>query len=200
MYVQGIGGDESARISALVTDANEDTVADGTNVTFTTNRGVFSEGQNYQSAETNNGTASLTLSSGIVSGQVSILAVSGSASTSKNLLTILPGTVDTIAVSNDTTAAGTQGALFSINVKGIVKDIYGNPVMDGTLVTFALDSTAAGEKPASAYIVTTSLSTESGLVSTVLTYASSDAGKGITIVVTAGGKATRKEIILPFTP
>jgi len=198
LYVRGIGGNEAARISAFVTDANGDTIADGTTVTFTTNLGVFSEGQNYQTGTTSDGTATLTLSSGTVSGDVQITAVSGSVSQSKYLLTVLPGSVDTIAVSTDTVATGLDAGLFSINVAAIVKDMYGNPVLDGSLVKFELDSTAAGEKPVSAIISTTSKFTEDGFASTILTYASTDAGKGVTIVVTSGGKATRREIVLPY--
>ncbi len=196
IIVKGAGGNEYAHISAFVADVNGDTIVNGTDVFFTTNLGVFSNGLNYQNKETVDGVATVVLKSDTVSGNVKIVAVSGSVTQEKYLLTILPGEVDTIEISNDSLATNIGGGIYTIQVSAIVKDMYGNPVIDGTVVNFSLDSTATGEGPYG--VITTQTVTSGGIANATLSYGAQYAGKGTSIIASVNNKATKREIILPY--
>jgi hypothetical protein len=151
-------------ITAQVLDDEGNPVADGTAVFFTTSlvgTGVTTSGTTVDgmataifSAGTQSGVATVVASSGTVAANISITIESGPAG-SLEFVSALP------------TLIGVRGSALpqKSTITFRVRDVNGNPVQDGTLVTFTLISGVGGGET----LEPTQASTTAGLASTVLT-------------------------------
>jgi len=151
-------------ISAQVLDADGNNVADGTAVNFATN--VAGTGVTPV-VTTTNGVATAIFSAGTKSGVATITATANSASAAISI-TIQAGDPGSLEfVSADPTLIGVRGSALpqKSTITFRVRDQNGNPVDDGTLVTFTLISGLGGGE----FISPTTAGTLAGLVSTVLT-------------------------------
>jgi len=146
--VRGVGGVETARITAEVRDKNGNPVEEGTEVDFSivagpggpTEENLNNQGWGPVQIPTANGRASVTLSAGTKSGVVGVSAVCAGIEALDAEITIDSGPPDTLTTSVNLglVAEGGDGTYFLI-VSSIVKDVYGNPVEDGTAVYYDLD-------------------------------------------------------------
>lgn len=157
----------TSTITATLKDANGNPVADGTPVTFSTDYGTLSS--SYETTLNGVVTTDLTFSAGDSSSTVTATSGSVSAIIAVNYLAT-SGVVSTIALVASpilvTVASGTS------TIVATVKDAGGNPVPDGTAVTFITDYGTLS----SSYQTTLN-----GIVTTVLTFGIVDA----TAIVTA---------------
>ncbi len=161
----------TSTITATVKNAAGSPVPDGTAVSFSSTYGTLSS----TSATTTNGIATTTLTfsaddststvtatSGSVSGTVVVIYSPASVASSTITLQASPATV--VAADDDSTIIAT------------VKDSAGNPVPNGTAVTFSSDFGALVDS----YEITTN-----GIATAVLTY-DTGAHAGITVTATSG--------------
>ncbi len=130
---------ETAPVTATVTDAWNNPVADGTVVSFTASIGLLfaeSGGQMYYTM-TVGGIARATLRAGTVSGLASTEARAGAASSGIHWVQVitpgLPATVTLIAAPSTIAVGGNTGILTVT-----VRDCAANPVADGTSVDFGI--------------------------------------------------------------
>jgi hypothetical protein len=176
--VQGIGN-EFAEITALVLDAKGDTIINGTDVTFQTTIGVFTNETKAQNVKTDNGKALIILKSQSEVGLAYITATSGSATTRPlPLVTIKKGfsPVDTIEISADTNNVTiVSGVERSFNITTIVKDSLGNKVADNTTIFFELSQNAPG-------IINQSVTTVDGIATATYTYFKKDEGTNVVVI------------------
>jgi len=124
-------GTSGVTITATVTGADGNPVADGSTVTFSASASTLSGG----SATTTSGKASVTLnnlgSTGSVLVTASYSGISGFVS-----VTYVPGSVASITLSANPISIIADGTSTSI-ISAYVYDGYGNYVADGTTVTFS---------------------------------------------------------------
>jgi|GEM_PF-2445923 len=146
--VRGVGGVETATITAEVRDKNGNPVAQGTEVEFSIISGPGGPGEENLNNQgwgpvpipSANGRASVTLSAGTCSGVVSIQASCGGILASDGEVTIDSGPPDKVALSLDLNEHVYNGdGTFSLIVSALLDDVYGNPVENGTAVYFHLD-------------------------------------------------------------
>ncbi|MHB1399193.1 MAG: hypothetical protein ACYDAI_03120 [Trichloromonadaceae bacterium] len=165
----------STTILATVKDSDNNAVADGTVVNFTTTKGSISD-----SATTTNGVASTTFQAGPAGGVVTIKATTGTLTTDLSL-TVASGPVSSITNQSVTPQQiGVRGGGkedVSIIVFRIL-DGTGNTVSDGTTVNFAIATPlGGGEKlsPASAQTVggNVSVALQSGTIPGIATVSAS---------------------------
>ncbi len=129
---------ESAPVTATVTDAWNNPVADGTVVTFNATIGlVFAEsGGTTYVTQTVGGVARATLVAGTLSGSAATWAQAGSANSGLQTVNIitpgLPASVALVVAPAVLEVGGTA------QITATVRDCAANPVTDGTLVDFAL--------------------------------------------------------------
>lgn len=151
-------------VTAQVLDADGNPVTDGTAVFFTTSlagTGVTA------SSTTVDGFASAVFSAGTQSGVATITASSGSASASISI-TIESGPAGSLEfVSAAPTVIGVLGSALpqKATITFRVRDVNGNPVADGTPVTFTLISGVGGGET----LEPVQVGTTAGVASTVLT-------------------------------
>jgi len=128
-------------IIAEVTDAQGNPVKEGTQVIFTT-----SVGEITSSALTNNGEAEATFSATTQAGLATITATAGEATDSLTLTVQASsaGTIEVSKVEPEVIGIIGSGVAQSTTLEFLVKDNLGNPVADGTLVTFSLGKTTLG--------------------------------------------------------
>lgn len=176
----------STTIFATVKDSDNNAVADGTVVNFTTTKGSISD-----SATTTNGVASTTFQAGPAGGVVTIKATTGTLTTELSL-TVASGPVSSITNQSVTPQQiGVRGGGkedVSIIVFRVL-DGTGNTVSDGTTVNFAIaTSLGGGEKlsPSSAQTVggNVSVALQSGTIPGIAT---------VTASVTAGTQTVASE-------
>ncbi|MBI3328802.1 MAG: Ig-like domain-containing protein [Nitrospinae bacterium] len=157
-----VGG--TTAITAQVLDAVGNKVSDGTAVSFTSSlagTGIT------PSVTTSKGVATALFSAGTKAGVATVSATSGSA-TAAISITITPGDAGSLEfVSADPTVVGVRGSALTqkSTITFRARDINGNPVRDGTQVTFTLISGAGGGET----IAPTTVGTVAGLAATILT-------------------------------
>jgi hypothetical protein len=154
----------STGITARVLDDDSNPVADGTAVFFATS--LLGTGVT-QSSTTLNGLATAIFSAGTQSGVATILATSGTASANVSIR-ISSGPAGSLEfVSASEPLIGVQGSSLpqKSTITFRVRDVNGNPVTDGTLVTFTLLSNLSGGET----LQPPQIGTTGGLASTVLT-------------------------------
>jgi adhesin/invasin len=164
------GGLATTRVSAEVFKYNDGPVPDGTTVNFT----VTPVGDIPASTITQNGIATVILTSDTIAGEYYITATAGDVG-QVAFGEFVPGPADgdnTTLSANPTSipADGTSTSLITLTAE----DANGNPVADGTVVNFY---TTHGTLSAATGV------TSNGVATTVLT---SSAGKGVIAQVTAG--------------
>jgi adhesin/invasin len=151
-------------ITAEVLDADGNKVADGTAVSFTTSlkgTGVTS------SATTTSGIATALFSAGTAAGVATVTATASPAVAAVSI-TIQPGSAGSLGfVSANPTAIGVTGSplpqVSTITFQAF--DRSGNPVADGTVVTFTLVSGVGGGE----FVAPVTAGTIGGQASTILT-------------------------------
>ncbi len=160
----GISLNGTTGITAQVLDAAGNKVADGTAVFFTTSltgTGVT------PSSTTTNGVASAVFSAGTRAGVATVTATAGLVSATVSI-TIRPGSAGSLDfVSANPTAIGIRGSALpqKSTITFRVRDQNGNPVADGTVVTFTLVSGVGGGE----FVAPTTVGTVGGVASTILT-------------------------------
>jgi hypothetical protein len=154
----------STGITARVLDDDGNPVADGTAVFFATS--LLGTGVT-QSSTTLDGLATAIFSAGTQSGVATVLATSGTASASVSIR-IASGPAGSLEfVSASESVIGVQGSSLpqKSTITFRVRDVNGNPVADGTVVTFTLLSNLSGGET----LEPVQIGTTGGLASTVLT-------------------------------
>ena len=155
IHVQGTGGQEAAALTAAVFDPNGNPVPDEILVAFELLAPVpegahFDNGLQMDSSFTSNGTAMVSLNSGLSSGPVKVQAVTwmdwpstnNPISATKSNLVIASGPPHSIDIdynSDPSEALGEPTAALKIGVSARIQDIYGNNVSEGTAVFFSVD-------------------------------------------------------------
>ncbi len=139
-------------ITATVTDADSNLIGDGTIVTFTSSAGAITG-----TIPTSSGTATATFQAGTAGGVVTITATAGSVSGTVSI-TVASGAASSITLKSiSPSLLGLAGT--GIDEVGIVTftvtDGGGNPVSDGQVVNFTLDSSTGGGEALSAFTATT---------------------------------------------
>jgi parallel beta-helix repeat protein len=117
----------SSTLTATATDQFGNPVADGTTISFTTSLGTLSSG----AATTSSGSATVTLSS-IVAGVATVTATVNSLSATAQV-TFTPGAPFTLRL---TAAPATLPVGNSSTLTATATDQFGNPVADGTTISF----------------------------------------------------------------
>lgn len=182
-----VGG--TTGITAEVLDADENRVADGTAVAFTTSlagTGVT------PSAITTNGVATAVFSARTATGVATVTATAGDA-VATIFIAIQPGSAGSLKfVSAIPPAIGVIGSPLpqKSTIMFQVLDRNGNPVADGTLVTFAVVSGVGGGE----FVEPLTVGTVGGLAATVLTSGRVAGpvrvGASVTVVDSLTGRAT----------
>ncbi|MCC7203175.1 MAG: putative Ig domain-containing protein, partial [Nitrospirae bacterium] len=132
--------------SGVVTDAYGNTVLDGTLITVATGLGNITSvdvSGAYPGIQrsTVNGVVSFVVQSGTLAGSANVAAqsVNGTASGATQI-TLLPGApYGAIALTPSPANIVADGFEWSTVTSGVITDVYGNTVLDGTLVTVATD-------------------------------------------------------------
>jgi uncharacterized repeat protein (TIGR01451 family) len=169
-------------ITADVRDAGGNPVPDGTLVTFSTNLGTLSA----TSATTVGGIVQVQLVSSTTAGTATVSAIAGAAFNNVNV-SFVPGPAANVVLIAVPATLPADGVSVS-TLQATVTDANGNPVADGTPVTFVTTlGTLNPPSPTSANTV--------GGVATV-TISSTDAGQA-TVTATAGGSGAA---LVTFTP
>ena len=130
----GLNG-QTSNIEATVRDIGGNNVADGTPVTFTTSLGSL--GSDAVIKYTTSGVATAVLTSGTTAGTAIITATADSKSSTTQVV-IVPDPPYTVTLTADPVAIPANGVSTSM-LTAMVTDRYGNPVADGTPVTFITD-------------------------------------------------------------
>jgi hypothetical protein len=182
-----VGG--TTGISAEVLDDKGNKVADGTAVTFTTSlagTGIT------PSSTTTAGVAAAVFSAGTAAGIATVTATASPAVAAVSI-TIQPGSVGSLEfVSANPTAIGVIGSPLpqqsTITFRAL--DRSGNPVADGTVVTFTIISGVSGGE----FVAPVTAGTTGGLASTILTSGTVSGPirvrASVTIVDSVTGKST----------
>jgi adhesin/invasin len=165
-----VGGSVSS-IEAVITDLWGNPVADGTTVSFITDRGTL----NPSTTTSADGLASTTLTSGPAAGVATVTAAAGDAQGTAQV-TVLPGPPDSLQLSADPTQIPVGGYTSTLTAR--VYDQFDNAVADGTAVSF---STSKGS------IAPTQMTTLGGLAQTTLT---SGSQSGIAVVTAQAGNTS----------
>ncbi|MBC7263335.1 MAG: right-handed parallel beta-helix repeat-containing protein [Chloroflexi bacterium] len=126
-------GGQVSRITALVQDCGNNSVADGTVVTFTTSLGTFGSGTTVTDT-TRAGLSSVYLTSGNRPGTATI-SVQADSQTNYATVDFIPGPPYTITLSASPRSIPADGVATS-TIVAVLQDYYGNPVADDTVVRF----------------------------------------------------------------
>jgi hypothetical protein len=129
---------DTSTLTATVKDQDNNDVADSTVVTFETSLGSL--GSSMVTKTTVSGVATATLTSQ-VTGTAVITATSDSKYDTANVI-FNPGLPYTVTVEAYPTRIPVRG--FTSTITAIVKDHHGDPVTDGTVVTFTTDLGSLG--------------------------------------------------------
>ena len=169
----------SSTITATVKDAAGSPVADGTAVTFSTTYGTLSS----SSVTTTNGIATTVLTFSAGDSSSTVTATSGSVSATVVVTyTVTPG-VPSVIILQAAPATVILPSETSI-ITAIITDASGNPVADGTVVTF---TTTLGT------LSSTSATTVNGIATTILTY--NIAAPIVTVTATSGAVSRTVNVI-----
>ncbi len=176
----------NSTLTATVKDQYNNSVANGTLVTFTTSLGTL--GSTTVSKATTGGIATATLTSQLP-GTAAITATAGSISDTETVVfnVGLPYTVTLVAYPTSIPIAG-----YTSTLTATVKDKYNNIVSNGTLVTF---TTSLGEVGSTQVTKTTS----SGVATAILT-SGNTAGTAIVTATSDSRVATTTVQFMPLLP
>lgn len=187
----------TSSIKATVTTSTGGNVADGTVVSFTLSSSAM--GTISSQATTSNGIASVTFTASAVPGTVTITGKVGSLSATAVIIISAPatGNVEFVSASPQRIGIKGSGQASTSTIKFLVKDINGNPAIDGTSVSFVMVGPGGGKLPAAGgeYIgdpdttpTTASASTVSGYASTTLNSGSVAGTVTLAASVTSGSQ------------
>ncbi|MFP4473927.1 MAG: beta strand repeat-containing protein [Desulfatibacillaceae bacterium] len=139
----------TATITAVVTGEGGAYAAEGSNITFSTSEGVFTESNAdtavVQTDATGKAVVHLT-SQQVVSSSVSIMAAAQNGVESNTLTLAFVPDVPAVVDFKDTMEVIQARGVTSIPVEAMVKDQWGHPVADGTNAQFAIQS-SNGQAP-----------------------------------------------------
>jgi len=206
--VAGVGRNQSATLTAYITDSDRQVVPDGNLITFRFTNDIdvrFAGGHDTVVVETENGAAAASVTAGEEVGTVRFEALYGGQllATGGELL-VLAGPPARISVHADVgTIHHPGGGLSSLPVSATVADRFSNPVEDSTVVRFYLEPDDIAQVTAVEY-------TENGVVATAadsidypngvwVTYSNENAGEEIWVHATAGGGSAHDStrVVLP---
>jgi len=190
------GGTNSAVLTAVVKNSAGAAVAKGTTVIFSATLGRFANGQQLYSTETPDakGTVSVSLIAGTVPGTAEITCFARGVT--QKITLKLTGTSEIPAAASITLSAFQAAApadnASSVSITATVTDAAGNPVPQGTAVSFSADM---GRFPGNRNTYNTETPSDTGTV-TVSLIAPSVQGKA-TVTCSSGGVS--QNITLEFT-
>jgi hypothetical protein len=210
--VTGTGGQDWSQLMANVFDANGNPVPDGTWVTFTLLNYPPGGGANINdhgiidSAQTSNGTATVTLNAGTVQGPVRFQACVDVGGTERcasfDGITIVAGPPFQVFLYPDEIGVDAIGGAWDLEVACLVVDLYQNPVRDGVAVFMEVLPDQAAQ------ILSQNVSTGNpdingdsrpGLAYTTLRYLSPNTFQLVTLRArTANNVQTERPFILPL--
>ena len=181
----GLSG-QTSDIYALVNDIGGNTVADGTQVTFTTSLGIL--GSNTITETTTNGVATAVLTSGTTAGTAVITAKADSKYDATEVV-FNPDPPYTVTLTADPLAIPANGISTS-TLRAAVTDRYGNPAADWTAVTFTTDLGSLGSTSVVKF-------TSNGIATAVL-ISNKDAGLATVTATCASKQAQTQVYFYPF--
>ncbi|MBI4715063.1 MAG: Ig-like domain-containing protein, partial [Nitrospirae bacterium] len=198
------GVNTSTVTSGILRDLYGNQVSDGTLVTVATDRGTITMPDAGADAgiqvATSGGVISFVVRSGTVAGTANISAasVTGSASGSAQI-TFLPGLpAGTIALTPNPASIVADGISTSTVTSGAITDVYGNTVLDGTLVTVVTDRGTITTADVSGADAGIQVATTAGVIAFAVQAGTSSGLANVTaasVQGTAGGSAQ-----ITFTP
>ncbi len=137
-------------ITATVTDANNATVPDGTTVTFSVT-GDTSLGSVTGQATTVSGVAKATFTAGDTNGGTATITVKAGdvINISAQITVIAPdtGSIEFVSASPQVIGVKGSGQVEVSTITFLVNDVNGNPVVDGTAVSFSMLGPSGGKLP-----------------------------------------------------
>lgn len=139
---------QTSSIQATITTALGANVADGTTVSFTISSSIY--GSITESATTSSGIATATFTAASVPGTVIVTAsVAGGLSNTATIVIVAPATGSIVYTGTTASVLGIKGAgqTETATLTFAVKDINGNPVIDGTSVSFTMSGPGGGRLP-----------------------------------------------------
>ncbi|MBI4848263.1 MAG: hypothetical protein HY808_06770 [Nitrospirae bacterium] len=161
----------TSSISATVLDSTGANVPDGTVVTFSASSGSITP-----QATTANGVATATFTAGSTAGTVTITATAGSKNDTATITISAPdtGSIEFNSATPSVIGIKGSGQTEVSLIKFLVKDINGNPVVDGTSVSFVMNGPGGGRLPSNGgeYIGDSDATPTTASASTVSGYAS----------------------------
>jgi len=135
----------TSTVEAIVRDASNQNVPDGTVVNFST---AMSGAVVTPQASTTGGKATATFTAGATSGAATVNITSGTATGSVNI-TIVPstsaGTIQFVSADPTVIAVKGSGGIEISTIKFMVQDANGQAIADGTTVSFSLVGPGGGE-------------------------------------------------------
>ncbi len=176
-------GSSTTLIFATVKDINDNLVANGTEVNFSTSAGTLLAA----SAETTNGIVTVSLRSPTIVGTATVIATCGGVS-GNTIVTFIHGPVKVITLTANPKILTGDGASTSI-IRAMVTDINGNAI-DGETISFSV-STGAGT-------VSAPTAETSGGVATV-TYTASDTA-GVDTITAESTNGTSETVNITLEP
>ncbi|MDY6839207.1 MAG: invasin domain 3-containing protein [Thermodesulfobacteriota bacterium] len=182
-------GASESTIRATVTDADGNAVADGEVISFSLS--TITGSLSAPTATTEGGIATVTYTAATTSGTETITAVSTNGTTATVDITLIEATIGSVSVS-----AGTEYIIANETSQSLIMatvlDTLGNPVVDGTTVTF---TTTAGtfDDPDDPLIPTIKTADTTNGVASVYLISAANVGVG-TVTATVGGVADTTEV------
>ena len=189
-------GQSTSTITATVSDAMGNAVADGENISFSlTGPGSIS----LPAARTVNGKVSITYSTSSQTGTATITAESTSgAATASTSISLIKPVIGTVSISSGSTSIVADGVSTTTIVANVV-DTASNPVEDGTAVNFVatagtLEATRqGGASEATVYTVngtaSATLTSSTNLGTSMVTVTVGGLSKSLTVTFVAGTTA-----------
>jgi len=203
LRVRGVGGIEWSNVIATAYDEFGNTVPEGIPIAFTIASGPDGgeniQGQGYGPVEVNtnsSGQATVTVSSGTISGTIRVRASSGTVISAVTQLVINAGPPYRICVG---AASCNQRSWDYVNVRNdivaVVSDIYKNPVPDSTAVYFSVS-----EGCIEAYGLTGVSPNAKGVAGVQWISCTHDSGRVWVYAETAGGTVKNSTMFLSSGP
>ena len=139
----------TASVQATVTDSGGANVSDGTIVIFIVNNTAL--GLITPQATTFNGIATATFTAGTNAGTVTVTATSGAVNNTATITINAPttGSIEFVSATPSVIGIRGSGQTETSLITFAVKDVNGNPVVDGIAVSFTMSGPGGGRLPAS---------------------------------------------------
>lgn len=191
---QSITTSGTSSVQATVTTSTGANVADGTSVSFSLS--AVSMGTITTQATTSNGIATATFTAANTPGTVTVTATAEGVTDTENITIIAPasGSIEFVSATPQVIGVKGFGQTETSDVKFLLKDINGNPVVDGIGVSFTMNGPSGGNLPADGgeYLGDIDSSPTTATASTVGGYASVILHSGkvagpVTIIATVTG-------------